>query len=414
VNYYHFIANRIRTTSDGTEVSRPAVRVAISGMAIGIMIMIVTIFIAVGFKSEVRDKVIGFGGDIEVTNFENNNTYEMRPITISDTLVTKLSTIDGVRRVERFATKPGVIKTDSAFETIVFKGVDESYDMTFFERNIVDVANTKDYGLKVAKNEVIISDLIAHKLNLWTDSTIYCYFIQDKIKVRKFKVVGVYSTDFEEYDQLFIVGNLRIVQQLNEWDSLQVSGLEIYIDDYNRLAQIGDEVYFATANKLNTSGEALYSRTIREINPQIFSWLALLDTNVWVIIFLMLSVAGFNIISGLIILILDGIQLIGTMRALGATVWNVRKIFLYQASYLIGYGMLWGNIIGLALCAIQYYTHLIPLDPTAYYVSYVPIRFDWLLWAILNIGTLIFSLLILVGPSHIVSRISPAQVMRYE
>ncbi len=376
--------------------------------------MIITIFIAVGFKSEVREKVIGFGGDIEITNFENNNTYEMRPISVSDTLIDKLLNIDGVRNVERFATKPGMIKTDSAFETIVFKGVDETYNLSFFERNMVDVACSQPEHLSTSKGEVFISELIARKLNLWTDSVIYCYFIQDKIRVRKLKVAGVYSTDFEEYDQLFVVGNIEVVQQLNEWDSTQVSGLEIYIDDYNRLAEIGDDVYFATANKLNTAGEALYTRTIREINPQIFSWLALLDTNVWVIILLMLSVAGFNIISGLIILILDGIQLIGTLRALGATVWEVRKVFLYQALYLIGIGMALGNIAGLALCAVQYFTHIIPLDPTAYYVSYVPIKFDWLLWGLLNIGTLIFSLLILVGPSHIVSRISPAQVMRYE
>ena len=177
---------------------------------------------------------------------------------------------------------------------------------------------------------------------------------------------------------------------------------------------MSDDVYFATANRLGANGEALYTRTIREISPQIFSWLALLDTNVWVIILLMLSVAGFNMISGLIILILDGIQLIGVMRALGASIWEVRKIFIYQAAYLVFRGMFWGNVAGLALCTLQYLTHLIPLDPSAYYVSYVPVNFDWLTWVILNAGTLLFSLLILVGPSHIVSCISPAQVMRYE
>lgn len=409
-----FIANRIRTTVDGTEVSRPAVRVAMAGMAIGIAVMIVTIFVAVGFKSEVREKVIGFAGDIEVTNFENNNTYEMRPITVSDTLISKLQTLDGIRLVEPFATKPGMIKTDSAFETIVFKGVDSTYDWTFYSKNMVDAQDGLFVDKTLDNKQVIISEQIAKRLNLWVDSAVYCYFIQDKIRVRKFTVAGVYSTDLEDYDRLFVIGGLDVVQQLNEWNVNQVSGLEIYVSDYSRLAQTADDVYFATANRFDSDGEALYTRTIREINPQIFSWLALLDTNVWVIIMLMLSVAGFNIISGLIILILDGIRLIGILRALGATVWEVRKVFLWQAAYLIGRGMIYGNLVGLALCVVQYFTHLVPLDPSTYYVSYVPITFDWLMWIVLNAGTLIFSLLILVGPSHIVARISPAQTMRYE
>ncbi len=409
MNTYRFVANRVRLEADGTKVSRPAVFVAMLGISIGIAVMIVTIFVATGFKQTVRDKVIGFAGDIEITNFENNNTYEMRPITVSDTLITKLKNISGVRNVERFATKPGMIKTDSAFAAIVFKGVDSDYDMSFYQKNMVE-----HKGGQLGKNEVIISKMVAQQLGLWVDSAIYCYFLEEKIRVRKLTVAGVYSTDLEEYDKLFVVGDIEVVQRLNDWDSLQVSGLEVYVEDYNRLVEVSDEVYFATANKLGTNGEALYTRTIREINPQIFSWLALLDTNVWVIILLMLSVAGFNMISGLIILILDGVQLIGVMRALGSTIWNVRKIFIYQAAYIVFRGMFWGNIAGLALCAVQYFTHLIPLNPSAYYVSYVPINFDWLLWVILNVATLFFSLLILVGPSHIVSRISPAQVMRYE
>ena len=415
VNFSRFVANRIRSSVDGTEVSRPAVRIATAGICIGVAVMIVTIFVAIGFKGEVRDKVIGFGGDIEVTNFENNNTYEMRPITAPEELISKLQSLDGVSRVERFATKPGMLKTDSVFAAVVYKGVDSTYNMSFYRKSLVD-CNTSSENLTqpLGKNEILISEILAKKLNLWVDSAIYCYFIQDKIRVRKFIVAGIYSTDFYDYDNLFVIGDLRVVQQLNEWDSVQVSGLEVYVEDFNMLSEVGDDVYFATANRLDENGESLYSRTICEINSQVFSWLALLDTNVWVIIMLMLAVAGFNMISGLIILILDGINLIGIMRALGSTIWDVRKIFIWQAVSLIGKGMFWGNIIGLTLCLIQYFTHIIPLDPTAYYVSYVPIRFDWLLWMVLNIGTLLFSLLVLVGPSHIVSRISPAQVMRYE
>lgn len=410
MNFPYFIAQRLIKQGGQSDRSKPAVRVAVLGMSIGIIVMIITIFVAIGFKKEVKNKIVGFRGDIEITNFENNNTYEMRPITVSDSLIGRVKSLHGVVRADCFATKPGMIKTDSSFQSVVFKGVDSTYNWSFFEHNL------KEGRLpKTGTNEILLSNNVVRKLQLALDTTVFCYFLQsNSIRVRKMQVVGVYSTDLEDYDNLFVIGDLGVVQKLNGWDENQVSGIEIGVDNYDNLNTIADEVYFATANRLNKDGEALYTQTIQDLNSQMFAWLELLDMNVLIIILLMLAVAGFNIISGLIIIILDSVTLVGVLKTLGATNWTVRKVFLWQAVYLVLKGMIWGNIVGLLLCVIQYYTHVIPLDPSAYYVSYVPIYFDWLWWVVLNLGTLMVSFLILLGPSHIITNISPAKVMHYE
>ncbi len=396
--------------------SRPAVRVALLGIIIGIMVMVLTVFIVTGFKSAITDKVVGFGSHIQVVNFDNNNTYEMRPIVVSDTLLDKLGSINGVSSVEPFATKPGMLKTDNQFQAVIYKGVERQKEnqhthsqcKLFFERNLTEG--------KMPENErdIIISKNIANKLQLKTDTTVMCYFIEDNVLARKLHITGIYRTDFTEYDDLFIIGDLSQVQHLNGWDSLQVSGIEIMIDDFSRLEEISNRVYFATANRADRDGDFLMTQNVIQQNPALFSWLDLLDMNVLVIIILMLCVSGFNIISGLLILILDGIQFIGTMKALGADDRYIRRIYLMQAAMLIGKGMLWGNLIALVICTLQYYLHIIPLDSAAYYVSYVPICFHWGWWIVLNIGTLAVSMLILLAPSAIITKISPAKVMKFE
>jgi len=242
----------------------------------------------------------------------------------------------------------------------------------------------------------------------------FTYFIQDQVRARKFKIVGIYSTNFIEYDKLFLIADMRQVQSLNDWDKDSFSGLEVLISDFDRIDEVGDAVYDATANKFNKEGAAYSTQTIKQINPQIFSWLDLLDMNVWVILFLMLAVSGFNMISGLLILILERTNMIGILKSIGATNWSVRKIFLYHSFFLIGKGMLWGNFIGLSLCAIQYFTGIVPLDPEAYYVATVPIYFNWLYIVLLNVGTLIASLLMMIGPSYLITKINPAKIIRYE
>jgi lipoprotein-releasing system permease protein len=413
VSLEYFIAKRIHFQQGKKNVSRPAVRIATIGIALGLAVMLISVAVVIGFKNEIRNKTIGFGGHIQITNFDNNNTYEMNPIKADKALMNKISSIDGVKHVQRFATKPGIIKTDNEFQGIVVKGIDKDFDWKFFKSNLVE-GQILDVSGDMPSNKVVLSKYLANLLGLKLGDSFYTYFIQDQVRARKFKIVGIYSTNFIEYDKLFILADMRQVQALNNWSADSFSGVEVLINDFDKLDQVGDAVYDATANKFSKQGNAYTAQTIKQINPQIFSWLQLLDTNVWVILILMLAVAGFNMISGLLILILERTNMIGIMKSLGATDWSVRKIFLYHSFFLIAKGMLWGNVIGLSLCAIQYFTGIIPLDPQAYYVATVPVSFNWLYIVLLNVGTLLASLLMMIGPSYLITKITPAKIIRYE
>lgn len=385
--------------------SRPAVRVALGGIIIGVLVMIVAMSVVVGFKQEITQKVAGFGSHIQVVNFDNNSTYEMQPIYVSDSLLQTIRAIEHVTHVSTFASKPGIIKTDSAFQGIIFKGTDY---WTYFEQNIVEGT------LPTEANEVLLSTELAKQLQLHVGDNFLCYFVQDDLRVRRLYITGLYNTCMSEMDKVFVLGDIALVRQLNAWKENQVSGIEVLVDDLRQLENTTHDVYFLTANRLDENGNALYTQNLQQLNPNIFGWLDLLDMNVVIIIILMLCVSGFSIVTGLIILILDSVQLIGTLKALGADNQFVRRIFIYQAIMLIGKGMLWGNAIGLVLCALQYFTRAIPLDAASYYVSYVPMAFPWIGWVLLNIGTLLVSWLILLAPSAIITQISPAKVMHFE
>jgi len=413
VSLEFFIAKRIHFQQGKKNVSRPAVRIATIGIALGLAVMIIAIAVVIGFKEQIRNKTIGFGGHIQITNFDNNNTYEMNPIKADNALIKKISAIDGVKHIQRFATKPGIIKTDSEFQGIVIKGIDKGFDWNFFKSNLVE-GKIIDVSGNSTTNDVVISKYLTNLLGLKLGDSFYTYFIQDRVRARKFKIVGIYSTNFIEYDKLFLLADMRQVQALNDWSPDSFSVLEVLITDFNRMDEVGDAVYDATANRFNKEGAAYSTQTIKQLNPQIFSWLDLLDMNVWVILILMLAVAGFNMISGLLILILERTNMIGILKSVGATNWSVRKIFLYHSFFLIGKGMLWGNVIGLSLCAIQYFTGVVPLDPEAYYVATVPITFNWLYIILLNVGTLAASLLMMIGPSYLITKIDPAKIIRYE
>lgn len=393
--------------------SRPAIRVALAGMVVGVMVMILTICIVVGFKQTVTQKVAGFGAHIQVVSFDNNNTYDLQPIPVSDSLLTKLGQYPHVVAAAPFVTKPGMLKTDSAFHGMVLKGTDY---WVFFAHNLVAGE------LPAEPNQVLLSRAVASELQLEVGDPVFAYFVDENdVRARRFSISGIYETGFSQFDDLFVVAPLETAQRLltvslpAEGEEPYYSGVEILVDDTRYLDETADRIYFATVNHLDEDGyNVYYVQTLQEQNPAVFAWLDLLDMNVVVIIILMLLVAGFNIVSGLIILILDGVQLIGTLKALGATNRFIRRIFLTQAALLIGKGVLYGNIIGFALAAIQYYTHIIPLDAATYYVSYVPIAFPWGWLLALNIMTIILSLLILLLPSMIIAKISPAKVMHYE
>ena len=402
------IANRLYFSQEGAERhSRPAVRVALAGIIVGVVVMILTLCIVVGFKQTVTQKVAGFGAHIQVVSFDNNNTYDMQPIEVSDSLLLRLGNYEHVRKAAPFITKPGMLKTDSAFHGIVLKGTDY---WNFFRQNIIEG------GLPTKPNQIIISQAVSSQLQLQVGDGVYAYFVDDNdVRARRFTICGIYNTGFGQFDELFVITTLRDARRLQGWEANTYSGVEILVDDIQYLDETADRIYFATVNKLDENGyQCYYVQTLQEQNPAIFAWLDLLDMNVVVIIILMLLVAGFNIVSGLIILILDGIQLIGTLKALGADNSFVRRVFLWQAALLIGKGVLYGNSIAFILASIQYKFHWIPLESATYYVSYVPIAFPWGWILALNGLTIGVSLLILLLPSMIITKISPAKVMHFE
>ena len=403
-----YIAKRLYFSQQGKErQSRPAVRVALAGMIVGVLVMILTICIVVGFKQTITQKIAGFGAHIQVVSFDNNNTYDMHPIEVSDSLLTVLGTFDHVVQAAPFITKPGMLKTDSAFHGMVLKGTDY---WDFFARNL------EEGTLPAKPQEVLLSRSVSRALDLHVGDAVNAYFIDESdVRARRFTISGIYNTGFAQYDDLFILSPLETARRLQNRESNTYSGVEILIDNISYLDEVADQIFFATVRQMDENGyHVYYVQTLQDQNPAIFAWLGLLDMNVVVIIILMLLVAGFNIVSGLIILILDGIQLIGTLKALGADNRFVRRVFLTQAAMLIGKGVLWGNIIGLGLAALQYFGHVMPLDPTTYYVSYVPIAFAWGWLILLNILTIVVSLLILLLPSMIITKINPAQVMHFE
>lgn len=410
-----FLARRIYKgdKKNDKRVSSPAIRIAIAGIALGLAVMMVAVCIIVGFKKEVRAKVIGFGSHIQITAFESNPSYESMPIAISDTLRGILKANPAISRIQEFITKPGIIKTDNDFMGVVLKGVPEEYDWQFFRKNLLE-GTVIEPGDTTVSNRAIISKEIADKLLLKQGDSFTCYFVQDPVRARRFNIVGIYETNFEDYDQLFILTEKEVLAGLNGWDDDMASGIEVLVKDYDKLDATAQELFFEMASYEDRLGNTLYVRSIKNINPMIFNWLDLLDMNVWVIIILMLVVSGFTMISGLLIIILERTNMIGILKSMGASNFSIRKVFLYLSAFLIGRGMLWGNLIALLLCFIQERWQLLRLDPSTYYLSAVPVDLNLLYIILLNIGTLLVTLLMMIGPSYLVANITPAKSIRFE
>ena len=415
MNWKLFIARRIyKKNEGGREVSKPAVRIAMLGIAIGLAIMIVSIAVVIGFKHQVRDKVVGIGSDIVISNFEAQNTYETSPIVANDSLFAQLQTLEGVRHLQRYSTKPGMIMTDTDFEGMVLKGISTEYDLSFIKRHLIE-GEIPLFTDTVASQQVLISQTNALKLKLKVGDKIYTYFVDDDhIRARRLTIAGIYQTNFTTYDELFLISDLYTVNRLNNWKTDQVSGVEIQVKDYDKLEDVRELVHEKVDVQTDKYGGIYFTQSIEDLHPEIFAWLGLLDMNVWVILILMIGVAGFTMISGLLIIILERTNMIGVLKALGANNWSIRNIFLNFSMFLIGRGMLIGNVIGLLLCFLQYQFHIIKLDPSTYYVSYVPIEMNWGIFILLNICTFIVSVLMLIGPSYLIAHIHPAKSIRFE
>jgi len=416
LNLELFIARKVHFSQDGErQVTPPAVRIAMIGIALGLAVMILSVAIIVGFKKEVRNKVIGFGSHIQITNFDNNSSYESIPIAVSESLLDSLRVHEGVRHVETFATKLGILKTDEDFQGIVLKGIDTDYDWTFFSKNLKE-GELPAINPDKSSTEVLLSTYLANLLGLKLGESFLTYFVQgqEDISARRFRISGIYETGFEDYDRLFLIGDIKQVRRLSGWDDDLVSGIEILVDDYSELDQIAEDIFFEMAEKTDRQGNSFFTRSIKDLNPAIFSWLEVLDINVVIILILMLAVAGFTMISGLLIIILERTNMIGILKALGQNNTSIRKIFLYISFFIIGKGMFWGNIIGVAICLIQAHFHIIPLDPSTYYLDAVPIDLSVTAWLLLNIGTLTASMLMMLGPSYLITKIEPAKTIRFE
>jgi lipoprotein-releasing system permease protein len=376
--------------------------------------MIVAVSVVVGFKHEVRDKVVGIGSDIVVTNFDAQKSFETIPIAAGDSLMDALRSIQDVKHVQRYSTKPGMIMTDDSFLGMVLKGVAQEYDWTFLKKHLQE-GEIPVFSDTASTNRTLISRTIANKLHLKVGDKLHTYFVSgDNVRARRLEVAGIYQTNFSIYDDLFLLTDLYMVNRLNSWQKDQVSGVELEITDYARLGAIKDVICEQVDMKKDRYGGTYYTQTVEEQNPQIFAWLDLLDMNVWVILILMTGVAGFTMISGLLIIILERTNMIGVLKALGADNLAIRKVFLSFSVFLIGRGMLWGNIIGLAFVGVQSFFRPFKLDPATYYVDSVPVEFNLWWWVLLNVCTLLVSVLMLVGPSYLIAHIHPAKSIRFE
>jgi lipoprotein-releasing system permease protein len=414
MNLPYFIAQRlIRGRREGTSFSRPINVIAIIGIALGLAVMILAVSTLTGFKKTIREKVVGFGSNIQIMHFDSNLSFETVPISDTQEFIPKIKKIPGISHIQVFATKAGIIKTDEDIQGVVLKGIGSDYDWRYFRSNLVDgaVFTVTDTG---RSDQVIISKKISNMLKLRTGDTFVMHFIQDPPRMRKFTISGIYETSLEEFDKMYVFCDIGHIKRLNGWDDNMVSGFEIFIDDFDKLDALTLEVRDAIGYRL-VEDEAKFKVTnIRTKYPQIFDWLNFQDINVIIIILLMLIVAGFNMISGLLILILEKTNMIGVLKALGSEDRTIRRVFIFQAAFLIGKGLLWGNIIGIGLAFFQLKTGMISLDPTSYYIKTVPVNLELAHILLLNAGTMAVIIIMLLVPSQLISRITPVKAIRYD
>lgn len=413
LNFELFVARKIRTgTIGGKKLSGPVIKVATLSIILGMIVMILSLAIGFGFQREIKAKIVGFGSNIQITSYDYNSSYESNPITIDSTLIEELTQCDGVTHIQTYATKPGVIQTNEAIQAIVLKGTNKDYDWTFL-KSILSEGEIPQINDSIRSLDILISSEMARLLKLKVGDPVRMYFMQNNIRQRKFKVSGIYNSHFPEYDKVFAFIDIRVIQRLNKWNDNQVAGYEISIDNFNNLDDVAQEIHYISSSKIEEDGTILRTKTIRQTQPQIFGWLDLMDTNLWVILILILVVAGFNMVSGLLILILERVNMIGIFKALGAENWKLRKVFLYLAAYIVGRGLLWGNLIGVLICLIQKYTHFMKLDANSYYLETVPIYITAWHLVLLNVGVGLVTVLMLVGPSFLVTRILPVKAIRF-
>lgn len=417
MNFPLFIARRIYSDhiDDQQKVSKPAIRIAVAGVAIGLAVMIISVCVVLGFKHTIRDKVVGFGSHIQVANFYTLQSSAIdQPVAIGDSMMNVLKKTEGVKHVQRFAMKQGILKTDNDFLGVMFKGVGPEFDSTFIHKSMVE-GSIPHFSDQQSTNRILISKDMASKLRVKAGDRIFAYFIgEGGVRTRRFTISGVYQTNLAQYDKTTCFCDLYTARKLNAWTDDMVTGAELTVNDFKQLSTTANDIINRVNRTQDQYGNTFSSKTIRELSPQIFSWLDLLDLNVWIILAIMTAVAVVTMISGLLIIILERTTMIGVLKALGARNSTVRHTFLWFAAFIIGKGLLIGDALALALILLQKFTGFAKLDPQTYYVDVVPVELDWTLIVALNIATMLIALFVLIAPSYLVSHIHPAKSMRYE
>jgi len=417
LNLEYFIAKRlIAAKNHKSSISAPIIKIAIAAIAIGMIMMIVSVATGIGLQQKIREKVAAFNGHIIITNYDDNQSQvSISPISTNQDFYPKFKNVEGISHIQAVATKAGIIRTETSFEGIIYKGVGKDYQWKNLEEYLVQ-GKLPDVEHKLTP-DVLISKYLADRLNLKVGDKFNTFFMKDNSNqlpnLRVFVVAGIYNSGFQEFDATYIIGDIRHLQRINKWKPDQVGAFEVFIDDFNQIEEKGQQVYNNTQNKEDAS-KTLDTQTISEKYYNIFEWLQLFDFNIIVIIVIMIIVATINMVVALLVLILERTQMIGILKAIGANNWSVRKIFLYNAFYLIVRGLLWGNCIGIGLIIIQQQFGIIKLNPDSYYVNVAPAHLDWLYILLLNIGTLVICLAVLLIPSYIITKISPVKAIRFE
>ena len=409
-----FIASRLfRHSDDVKRVSKPAIRIATLGVAVGVAIMLLSTGVVLAFQSEIRNKVLGFCSHIQVINYDSQNSEQYKPIVFNTETFSLLDSVPGAQTISPFCIKPGMLKTDNTFRGVMFKGVGERYDYSFFRKHLVEGEITS-FPDTSATGKLIISQSLSKQMSLKVGTDVYAYFFEDKVKARKFKVSAIYCTNLTDFDNKLVFTDVSTVQKLLGFDTYQYSGAEIWLNDFTQLPEASSYIINNVNRTQDPYGAYYTSMSIYEMYPQIFAWLQLLNLDVWVILILMVCVAGVTMISGLLIIILERTNFIGILKALGASNSRMRHIFLYFSFFVILRGLIYGNVLAFAIIFIQQQWHLIHLDPSVYYVEAVPVTINWLYFAIINVATLLICVLALVIPSYLISNIHPAKSIRFE
>lgn len=409
-----FVAKKLYDTGEAGRVSASAVRIATAGVAVGIMVMIISICVTVGFQREIKSRVASLVGHVQVLNTQSLYRTHSTSIQITDSLMGELNRLPGVSNVHRFVLCPGMLKTENAFIGLFFRGVEAGFDKSFIAENIVSGRVPSFSSDSISNDSILVSASTASALQVRAGDRVYAYFFDNNLRARRFVVSGIFQTNMADFDSKMCFTSMRTAQQLNRWQKDQFSGGEIILKDFSHVEKVSGQVSSMLSRKQDDYGQYYSSVRVDELFPQIFSWLTLLDTNVVAILILMICVAGVTMISGLLVLILERTRFIGVMKAMGSTNSQLRRIFLYLSSMIVVRGLLLGNVLALFLMALQKWTGLVTLDPASYYISYVPVHFPWTSILIVNIVTFLVCVLSLVVPTLVISHISPAKSIRFE